>query len=815
MQVIKFGGTSLKNAESINNVCNIIYQKTKQGHVTVVLSAIAGVTNSLQEIINLAASASSYQTNLEQLFSLHHSIIKELYIYNPDIDIDSLNNYIEKIHKSLTDKLSGIDLLGECPDKIYCEILAFGEQLSTFIVYNKLKTNIPELELLDAKKLIKTKGTPSEGIPLLDEIKANFAELKQDKSYVISGFISTDKQGHTNLLGRDGSDFTASLVAMALNANHCEIWTDVDGVFTADPNQVKGAKLVKEISYAEAMEMSFYGGNILHPKTTTILKSTNIPIYIKNTFNPDGPGTKICHETSEKNGDLIRAVTSMNRIGLVNVYGSGMRGVAGIASHVFNAVSKCGASIVLISQASSEYSICFAILEKDANLVSQTLHEELALELDANIIEDIEITLNQSILCIVGDKMRTRYGIAGTFFSSLANYGVNINAIAQGSSERCVSAVVDGHDIKKALTAVHNSFFSSLKTIKLYITGVGSVGSELIEQINSQQDELLSNNLEIKVCSISNSKKCLYNDNGLDLNNWQEQLNNSKLDSSIITLLEQVKQDKPINGALIDCTSSDLIAGAYDEIFHSGLHIVTANKKANSDDFEYYSKLRKTQDKFKRLFLYETNVGAGLPVIDTFKGLMKSGDVLHDFSGILSGSLSYIFGALEDGMLFSEAVISARDKKFTEPDPRDDLSGMDVARKVLILAREAGLTLEIDNIKIESIYPSDFDESGTIDNFLNKIQKLDQQFKNKVEALAKQNKVLRYIGEINNGVCTVGLKEVDAKDPLYQIKNGENAFAFLTKHYSPIPLVVRGYGAGVSVTASGLFSDILRLANLR
>ncbi|MBS0290678.1 MAG: bifunctional aspartate kinase/homoserine dehydrogenase I [Proteobacteria bacterium] len=812
MHVLKFGGTSLGNAKRLSQVCQTICKRLQLHPVAVVVSAIAGVTNMLELSIQKAKEDVPYTICIDEMMNFHQRFIDELAHIHPNLLKQELESFIFEVMEQYSTLLQGVQLIKDCPEKIHCKILSFGEVISTQMVRSVLGSLGITVTFLDATSYIKTKGPLSEAIPIMPELMRLFAKVKNNTCLLMSGFIASDMAGNLSLLGRNGSDYSASLMAVALNAESCEIWTDVDGIYTADPNQVPDAKLIRDMSYGEAMELAFYGAKILHPKTTAVLVSAQIPLFIKNSFKPEEEGTKISAFAKPDQKDLIRAVSYIKDIALINIYGAGMKGSPGMAARVFDIVAKCGVSVILISQASSEYSICFCVIGKDAEITYKALQEALYLELQAKIVENIEVMHDQAIICIVGDEMRTRYGIAGKFFSSLAHACINIVAIAQGSSERCISAVINGHDSAKAVHAVHRSFFHTLQTIELYIVGIGSVGSELIEQIKLQHHDLLRNGIEIKVCAIANTRKYVHRENGIDLANWSNLMHSSS--NNLKKILAQASLDKPLNGILLDCTASKEISSNYIAAFKAGLHVISANKQANSSTYAYYQELRAKADKYKRLFLYETNVGAGLPIIYNFKNLIKSGDQLLDFSGILSGSLSFIFGALEDDIPFSEAVNLARDKKFTEPDPRDDLSGIDVARKLLILAREIGLQIEFEDIQVDAILPLDFDISGSIDTFLLNLKKIDSYFSEKTIKLRQKNKVLRLVGEIKNHKCRVGICVVDKMDPLYSVKNGENAFVFLTKRYSPIPFVIRGYGAGVGVTASGLFGDILKTVSL-
>ncbi|MES2252386.1 MAG: bifunctional aspartate kinase/homoserine dehydrogenase I [Pseudomonadota bacterium] len=811
MHVLKFGGTSVGTAKRLLDCLAIVKERVIHNRIGVVLSAISGVTNKLEASINAAQNGDDVHPLVNAFSDIHRTIIDELALNRPTFAKDELEQFLDDICQKYAALLQGVQLINECPLKVYCQILSFGERLSARIFTELLRCADVNVKFIDAAAFIKTKGPLTEGTPVIKELVQRFSAI-WDASYecvLMSGFIASDMDGTLSLLGRNGSDFSASLMAAGLNAERCEIWTDVDGIYTADPNKIPDAMLITNMSYGEAMELAFYGATVLHPKTTAVLAERKIPLYIKNTFNPAHPGT--CITCSAPADDyLIRAVSAMNHVALINVSGAGMKGMSGIAARIFGTVSKCDVSIALISQSSSEYSICFCVPDKDALLVREALSDEFMLERNAHLIDSIEIIPNQSVICIVGDQMRSHCGVAGKFFQALSAASINVSAIAQGSSERCISAVINGDQSVRGIKSVHRSFFKSMQSIDVYVCGIGSIGSELIDQIARQRQTLLTEGIDINVCGIANSTHMIYAEEGIDLINWREHLSTANYINGFSAMIDHAGFSKPLNGIFVDCTSSEIVGQAYLDIFKAGLHVVTANKKANSSVMAYHAQLRTVADTYKRRFLYETNVGAGLPVIDTLKGLLKSGDKLVDFSGIMSGSMSLICGLLDEGMLFSEAVQLACAKKFTEPDPRDDLNGMDVARKVLIVAREAGLMIELDDVVIEPLFPSDFSATGSVTEFLNNLKTVDTYFAEELRDLHAMGKVLRFIGTITNGVCSVGMRSVSAEHPLYAIKGGENAFAFTTKRYSPIPLVIRGYGAGVGVTAAGLFADILR-----
>ncbi len=578
------------------------------------------------------------------------------------------------------------------------------------------------------------------------------------------------------------------------------------------PRLVPDAFVLEEMSYAEAMEMAFFGAKVLHPRTIAPVVMKKIPTWIKNTFNPDYPGTLIKSDAKDS-GLLARGLSSLGNISMIGISGAGLRGVPGVASRVFSAMAREGISVILITQSSSEYSICFCIPENQKEKAVAALETEFALEQAANLVNPIEEVSDLSIISVVGDQMKSRRGIAGTFFSGMATADVNVIAIAQGFSERNISAVIKSADSSRAMRIAHQFFFNTRQGIQVFLIGPGSVGTCLLEQIRRQQPGLLRQQVDLRVCGIINSKNLLFDIEGIDLNSWKEKLSSGE-SLRMKAFIQQIRNSRLLNPILVDCTSSQEIAEAYPGFFEAGMHVVTANKKANSGSMSYYSSLRQAANRRQRKYLYQTNVGAGLPIIYSLQNMMKSGDKLLSCSGILSGSLSFLFGLVGDGVPFSEALRKAREKGFTEPDPRDDLSGLDVARKLLILAREAGFKLELSEVPVESPLPGWFDSSGTVEDFLTNVAKLDDYFSGRSRELKEKGRVLRFVGRIDRGTgmgaARVGLCELAAGDPLFHVREGENAVSFLTERYQPIPLVVRGYGAGPEVTAAGVFADILR-----
>lgn len=838
MLVMKFGGTSMGSAEKMCNSADIIIGRSKLDRLGVIVSAVGGVSNRLQDSINFAlqqaetvtGTATGTTTTTTTTFTTTDEIIASIRKTHTDI-VDTLARTVsgyrvkpvldelEPLFAGFERMLVAVASFGECPETVECRIMGLGEQLSVPVFAELLRARGEDVLTLDSRKLVITEGRLSEGDPVYDKIDENFAPFREDGAHILlaPGFISSDVSGKPSLLGRNGSDFSAALMAMGLKADKLEIWSDVDGIYTADPRIVSDAILVNDISYEEAMELSFFGSKVLHPKTIIPIAARGIETWSLNSFNPNARGTRIASAKSipiDPASGPVRGVSCLKDTALVSVSGAGLKGKKGTAARVFNAVSRSGVSILLITQSSSEYTISFCVRGTEAKVVKKALSEEFALEIRENLLNEVSIMPKMAIVSIVGDGMKERRGVAGTFFSALAFGGINISAIAQGSSERSISTVVSDHDGDKAVRIAHRFFFNTMQSIEVFLFGIGVVGGKLLEQIRAQRDELKKSQIDLRVLCISNSRKMVLSKSGIKLDKWKELLDTSTEASSIDSIIAFVKAEKPLNPVFVDCTATSTLPDHYTGIFAAGMHIVTPNKTANSFAIGRYDELRSVATANRKRFLYETNVGAGLPVIDTFRNMMMSGDSLTAFSGIMSGSLSYIFGRLDDGIPFSKAVLEAKERGFTEPDPRDDLSGKDVARKALIIAREAGFRLELSDVKVDSVFPSGFDMTGSVADFLSRLPSVDAHFSALAAKLAKEGKVLRYCASVSgsDSAVRVGALEVSLANPLAAVKNGENAFVFTTKYYSPIPLVIRGYGAGADVTASGVFADILRTA---
>jgi aspartokinase/homoserine dehydrogenase 1 len=811
MKVMKFGGTSVANAQRIETMAQLVAEASRTERVGLVVSAVGGVTNLLVESSRAAVGGANVRTYVDRFRSIHEAVLEQLEASGADPAFRDASRHVASVAEDYRDLLHGVRLLQECSPAVLDHLSSLGEQASAALVLAALLRLGVEAERIDPRAYVITDDRHTNATPLYPEIHERFAPLRAGGPRVclMPGFYGATRAGRITTLGRGGSDFSASLLAWGLEADVLEIWTDVDGVFSADPGLVPEAFLLPEVSYEEAMELSFFGAKVLHPRTLAPLLRRRIPIWIRNSMRPECPGTLI-QTPARKSEHVIRGISTLAGIVMISISGAGMRGAPGVAARVFQTMSRESISVILISQASSEASITFAVPREAGQRALQALQGEFELERGAGQINAIEQVDELAILSIVGDDMQYRRGIAGTFFSSLASADVNVVAIAQGSSERNVSAVIQQSDQRRALRAAHQFFFNTRQQIHLFVVGAGNVGAQLLEQVARQRAKLLEQQIDCRVCAVANSRKMLVDLQGLPLEGLGEALERSETPFDLSRLTSVVREARLLDPVFVDCTSSEQVADSYVEVFDCGMHIVTANKKPNSRELAYYRQLRKAAALRKRRFFYETNVGAGLPIIETLQNLINSGDRLLELQGILSGSLSFMFGLLDQGVAFSEALRQARANGFTEPDPRDDLSGTDVGRKLLILAREVGESLELSEVSIEPVLPPSFDSSGSTEQFLARAGKLDEHFADRLRRVSAEGRVLRYVGRIREGRCSVGIAEVPQDNPLHHVRGGENAVSFLTTRYSPIPLVVRGYGAGPAVTAAGVFANVLR-----
>ena len=816
MKVLKFGGSSVARPDRIRSIVDILKGYYASGdHFTVVFSAFGGVTDSLIEMSRLAAAGDDrYGESFRAFAERHQDAIADLLPEGPLREETSAQ--MRKSHDVLKNLLYGIFLVREASTRTMDYVLSFGERSSAYIIAQTLQQAGIPAEYLDARKILRT--DKSFGAAKVDfeksyeRIHKYYSE--HTKVQIVTGFIAAAKGGLTTTLGRGGSDYTASLIAAGLEADAIEIWTDVSGVLTADPRRVKKAFTIPKLSYAEAMEMSHFGAKVIYPPTLMPALHKRIPLYIKNTFDPDFPGTKVSEDSNPDDGIAVRGISSINDIALLTLSGSGLFGVPGISARLFGALANAGINIILITQGSSEHAISFAVQPREADRARQAVERAFEYELDRGVVNRVKTERDLSVVAIIGENMRYQPGISGRLFQALGKNGINAVAIAQGSSELNVSVVIPKEDENKALNALHEAFFlSDYKTLHLFVVGVGLIGGTLLRQIREQNEYLRTKlGMEVKVIGMANSTKMVFNEEGLDLSeNWKQQLLDSDTSADLAVFVGRMRDLNLSNSIFVDNTANDKIASYYPGILDESISISTPNKVANSGSYLQYQRLKAIAAKRGVQFHYETNVGAGLPIISTLRDLLDSGDQIRKIEGVLSGSLSFIFNNFDGSRPFHEVVREAKTKGFTEPDPRVDLSGKDVGRKILILARETAVAMETEHIELIGFLPDEAMAAPTVEDFFTVLEAHAAYFTELYEQASAEGKVLRMIATLEGESASVGVQAVRPESPFYGLSGSDNMVVFTTDRYDERPLVVRGPGAGAEVTAAGVFAEIIKI----
>ncbi|MBT3936540.1 MAG: bifunctional aspartate kinase/homoserine dehydrogenase I [Candidatus Marinimicrobia bacterium] len=794
MKILKFGGSSLKTTERIEHVVCLIAAEHPCG---VVVSAFGGVTDQLIELINLAESGLDYNDVLNAFLDRHLETVSGLQLLT---NLDSIHKSIQTIGNELQQSLKIISDKKQDTPKLKDTVLSAGERFSANIIREACIENGLNADYLDARKVIVTDDHFGSAFVHYQKSYNNIRNewIDKSKTRIITGFIGATESGETTTFGRSGSDYTAAIFGAALHVDEVEIWTDVNGILSADPNVVPNAKTILNITYEEAMELAHAGAKVIFPPTMIPALYKSIPIRIRNTFEPGNPGTVIT-QNRETDNNFAVGISSLYNVSLIRFQGAGMVGRYGVIGRVFEALAQKKINIILVSQVFSEHSICFAIQPSEVGKAETLLKEEFTFELENRFIDSIKIENDLSLIAVVGEGMRHTPGISGKLFSVLGEQNVNVIAIAQGSSERNISFIIKNDEVKSAIRSLHNYIFSDYDKINVFIAGVGLVGSSLIRLIQDQSS--------INICGILNSSKMVINQNGVDPNLYTEELNNGE-PADVDTFILTAAQSR--NAVFVDVTSSSIIAEKTANILQKGISVVSASKLANSMNQDYYNQIRQSEKQGQSTFKYETNVGAGLPIMETLQTLLNTGDTVEKIEGIMSGTLSYLFSQFDGSLPFSELVKNARSQGYTEPDPRDDLNGMDVGRKILILARETGAKLEIDNVSIQNLIPEELSPTLSIDEFLDQLPQFDDQYLNTYTSAKNKNKVLRYIASWDGQKAVVELKAIGGDNPFYHQSGRENFIVFTTKRYKDTPMIIKGHGAGAEVTAAGVLGDILK-----
>ena len=815
MKVLKFGGTSVANAQNIKLVLDIVVNKAKEEKIVVVVSALSKVTDLLQLAASKAASnEENFKEIVAEIEKKHLDTLKELI---PVSEQSSLLSHVKRIINHLETLLDGCFLLGELSPRTSDTILSFGELLSSYIIGEALKQNFKNCGYKDSRELIKTNNNFGKAVvnfEVSNQLIADFFASNENQVVVMPGFIASTADGIITTLGRGGSDYTAAIIAAAVDTSDLEIWTDVNGMFTANPKIVKQAQPIATISYQEAMELSHFGAKVLYPPTIQPVLRKNIPILIKNTFEPEAIGTYISND-GNSNANPVKGISHIDNITLITLEGPGMIGVSGSSKRLFEVLSLENINVIFITQASSEHSICIGILNSDADAAEIAINRAFSVEILQNKIDPCIVEKNLCIIALVGENMKNHQGLSGRMFSTLGKNNVNIRAIAQGASERNISAVINERDVKKALNTLHENFFEeNTKQLNLFVMGVGNVGEKFIEQIH-QQKKFLKDNLKInlRVVAVSNSRKMYFDEDGIPLKDWKSLIENGET-ADKEEFISKVTSLNLRNSIFVDITANESVSKTYDQYLKQNVAVVTCNKIACSSAYDNYINLKKLSRQYNAPFLFETNVGAGLPIIDTVKNLIASGDKVHKIQAVLSGSLNFIFNNFDTNNSFHDVVKEAGVQGFTEPDPKIDLSGVDVARKILILIRESGYKMEIDGIENNSFLPKACMETTNNEDFFKSLISHASHFEAILAEAEQKESRLKFVAQFENGNASVGLQFIPKEHPFYNLEGKDNIVLFFTDRYIDQPLLIKGAGAGAAVTASGIFADVIRIGTI-
>ncbi|MDP4238779.1 MAG: bifunctional aspartate kinase/homoserine dehydrogenase I [Bacteroidota bacterium] len=811
MKVLKFGGTSVGSVNGILSVKQIVEEQDEP--VIVVVSALSGITDQLYNIAKLACDGDkSYLVQYELMLSRHMEVIEGV------VAADKRDDVLKQVHAQFNDLSNifrGVYLIKDISTKIIDTIVSYGESVSSIIVSAAIKDAVH----FDSKLFIKTENQFDKHIVDFEKTNTLIQDYFENppRICVCGGFISTDSNTNfiTNL-GRGGSDYTAAIIAASLHASILEIWSDVDGFMTADPRIINNAYVIEKLSFIEAMELCNFGAKVIYPPTIFPVFHQNIPVKIKNTFNPEAEGTYISREKAGEAGKAIKGISSINDTSLITVQGLGMVGVIGVNYRIFRVLAKNGISVFMVSQASSENTTSIGVRNADSALAVEVLRKEFAYEIGQGEINEIFSEDDLATVAIVGDNMKRTPGIAGKLFGTLGRNGINVVACAQGASETNISFVTDRKSLRKALNVIHDSFFlSEYQVLNIFIAGIGTVGGSLLNQIKKQQQKLMSQNgLKLNVVGIASSKKMLFSREGINLENYSEELKTNGIDATPELICREILNMNIFNSVFVDCTANSQISDLYHTFLQNNISVVAANKIAASSSYDNYLNLKDTARRTGVKFLFETNVGAGLPIINTMNNLINSGDHIQKMEAVLSGTLNFIFNTISEDIPLSKAILMAKEARFAEPDPRIDLSGKDVIRKLVILAREAGYKVEQSDV-VKKLFIPDKYFAGSLDDFWETVPELDADFEQRRKTLAAQGKRWRFVATMENGNCEVGLREVDSLHPFYDLQGSNNIILITTERYNEYPMMIKGYGAGAGVTAAGVFSDIMSIANIR